>query len=355
MKILVIKFRHIGDVLLSTPLIHNLRIHYPDARIDVAVNDDTLPMLQNNPDIDTLLPYPRKNREKGLFNRIAQELRYLKKLQTPGYDLVINLTEGERGAYITLLSGARQTIGFRPTKGWMRLFSPYTLHADRMKIFEHAVNHDLQIVPLLGGEIVSRKVSIFWTSEEKERIDRILKEEGIDRYVHVHPVSRWMFKCWEDDRMAEIIDYIQEEKGIPVVITAAPDPVERKRVDSILSLCRSRPLDLGGELSLNELAALSERAELFFGVDTAPMHMAAAVDTPVVALFGASRPDIWGPWDNTMEKTEFTYTNGIQHSGRHTVVSHTDHSTFYENGIKKSRGMRKIITSDVKRVIDDKI
>ena len=116
------------------------------------------------------------------------------------------------------------------------------------------------------------------------------------RIVHIHPVSRWLWKCWGDDAMAQIIDWLQTERNARVVLTTGPVPRERERAQEIVRLCRTKPLFYDGNLSLSQIAALSAESDGYFGVDTAPMHMAAAVGVPVVALFGPTKPKNWGPW-----------------------------------------------------------
>jgi heptosyltransferase-3 len=96
--------------------------------------------------------------------------------------------------------------------------------------------------------------------------------------------------------MAEVIDWLQAERGARVVLTTGPEPRERGRARDIVAACRTKPLFFDGDLSLTQTAALSAAADLYFGIDTAPMHMAAAVGTPVLALFGPTDADVWGPW-----------------------------------------------------------
>ena len=114
-------------------------------------------------------------------------------------------------------------------------------------------------------------------------------------FIHLHPASRWEFKCWPTERTARLINALQA-RGLRVVMTAAPSEDERLHVTRILSQTEQAPVNLCGELSLKEMAALSARAALFVGVDSAPMHIAAAMGTPVVALFGPSGEAQWGPW-----------------------------------------------------------
>jgi heptosyltransferase-3 len=113
-------------------------------------------------------------------------------------------------------------------------------------------------------------------------------------FVHMHPASRWRFKCWPAERNAALADRLADE-GHRVVMTSAPD--ETPFIDEILGKMKSKPVNLAGTLSLKELGALTARARLFVGVDSMPMHLAAAMGVPTVALFGPSSEIVWGPWN----------------------------------------------------------
>ena len=138
-----------------------------------------------------------------------------------------------------------------------------------------------------------------WTPEDEAGLQAALSRQGGSTqkpYVVVHPTSRWMFKTWRLDGYARVIDHLQEACGLNVMVTGGPEEKEQAAVQAILSQCRTRPLDLSGRLTLKQLGCLIGGARLFFGVDSAPMHMAAAVGTPVLALFGPSGDIMWGPW-----------------------------------------------------------
>jgi heptosyltransferase-3 len=162
-----------------------------------------------------------------------------------------------------------------------------------------------------------------------------------------------MFKCWEDDRMASVIDYLQQEKELKVIITGAPVKKELDRIDKILTLCKTKPVNLSGKLTLKHLACLSSKAKLFFGVDTAPMHMAAATNTPVIALFGASFPVIWGPWNNKSDKELFKDEDAVQTNGLHHMVCNMNREIFYEDKVKKSKGMVLINEQKVREILEE--
>ena len=142
-------------------------------------------------------------------------------------------------------------------------------------------------------------MSLHWPERAAQKISELFVTGGYDQsapYAVVHPSSRWMFKAWRPEGNAEVIDYLVSEKKLQVVVTSSPDSGELDYLDRVLAATRSRVLNLAGKLDLPELAALINGAGMFFGVDSLPMHMAAAVNTPAVALFGPSGEHMWGPW-----------------------------------------------------------
>ena len=112
----------------------------------------------------------------------------------------------------------------------------------------------------------------------------------------MHPGAGWRFKCWTPAGYARVIEFFEEQWGLPVVLTGTRAAHEQELLAAVLKECRAAPVDLTGRLSLKELGALISKAHLFFGMDSAPMHLAAAVNTPAVALFGPSGVFNWGPW-----------------------------------------------------------
>lgn len=349
-KILLIKFRNIGDVLLSTPLIENLKHHFPDSAIDFAINKESIDMLSKNPLLNEIIVYDRKHiKALGFFKQAIAEINFIKRFRKNNYDIVINLTEGDKGAIIAYFSKSKLKMGFEVRAKLLKKLNIFDKIADD-KLPQHTVYKDLQFITLLDKKIISKNVSIFWNKDIENNIDKILLDNKISNFVHIHPVSRWMFKCWEDDRTAQIIDYLQIEKNLKVVITGAPNIVENDRINKIITLCKTTPLNLSGKLNLKHLAYLSKKSKFFFGVDTAPMHI-AAINTKVVALFGASEALKWAPWSNNCENI---YTNnGIQDQYKHLVFAKNDYNIFYENNIKKCRGMIDITTKDILAKIHD--
>ena len=353
MKILLIKFRNIGDVLLSTPVIDNLTQIYDNPQIDFAINAECKDMVSLNPNINKLVIYDRKL-QTGLISKLKLELDYIKSIRKTQYDIVINLTEGDRGIITSLCSKSILKIGFKPRKGILKHINIFDSYGeDHNKV--HTIDKDLQFITLLGKKIHRKRVSIYWDQHDSEIVNNILKEHNIDTFIQVHPVSRWMFKCWEDDRMAKVLDKLQVSKNVKVVITASPDKIEQNRVNSIVALCDNKPINLMGKLTLRQLAYLSSKSEFYFGIDSAPMHMAAAVGTQVFALMGGSEAIHWGPWDNNEMKNYYLNVTGSQTMGKNSIISDMDHNIIYIDGVKKCQGMLNISCDDVMSLLNVKL
>jgi len=303
-KILVLKFRHIGDVLLIVPTIRALKDTFPDASVSVAINAGTEEVLAGHELIDELIIFDRSVKKLPALKKISKEIGFIQDIRRRNYDMTVDLTSGDRAAILSFLSGARYRLATDPgTRGfWGKRFL-YT-HIAKIDSTKHMVLQNLDVVNQFGISSDNGDVDFFISDETKEKIRRLFEEKGIkkdDRIVHIHPVSRWMFKCWDDGYMAEIIDWMCGE-GMKVVLTCAPEKHERERLDTILSLLPEETrssgniINISGKTTIKELAAISDAAEIFFGVDSAPMHIAAAVKTPVIALFGPTNHFVWSPY-----------------------------------------------------------
>jgi len=317
-KILILKVQTIGDTLLTSPLISNLRAYYSDVVIDVMVNEGTQQMLSLNTEVNRVFEYKRESqRNLSNWQRLIRNIHFLKTIRSAKYDLLIDLDEGDRGALIARISGARIKVGSATiTSRFLR--NSYT-HLLPKRDNRHTVEINLDVLKSLSIPIVDKQVRIFWSQEDEALVSKQLK--NIDQFIHIHPFSKGWFKDIDNQAVANIIDYCEQDLGMRVVITAAPNQRELDKLTEILQLCQSSPLNLGGQLSLTQTGALNNRAKLFIGVDTAVMHMSAANDTPTLAFFGPTAPDTWGPWDNHLERTNYHRSGGLQVNGKHRVLS----------------------------------
>ena len=289
-RALVIKLRHHGDVLLAAPVLSVLGAR--GVEVDALAYDETAPMLEGHPALSRLHLVGRKWRAAG-FSRLRQEKRLFGELRERSYGLIVHLSEQPRGAWLARTLGARYSVAPRVAdRGafWANSFTHLFPVAPR----RHMVEVNLDALRRIGvqPDLAERKVEFVPGEEAESRIQGLVTGE----FVHIHPASRWRFKCWPAQKNAALIDRLAAD-GHQVVITAAPDPEERALIGQILERTKSKPLDLSGQLSIKEPGALAARARLFVGVDSMPMHLACAMGTPAVALFGPSGEAEWGPWN----------------------------------------------------------
>ena len=289
-RALVVKLRHHGDVLLAAPVLSVLNAR--GLEVDALVYDDTAPMLAGHPALAELFVVGRKWRDAGLA-RLGLERRLFASLRARAYGLIVHLTEHPRGAWLARTLGARYSVAPNaPDRGpfWRGSFTHYFPSIP----LRHMVEVNLDALRRIGIQpgLEERKVEFVPGPQAERRVEALIDGP----FVHLHPASRWRFKCWPAHKNAELVDRVAAE-GVQVVLTAAPDPTECALVDDIVSRAKSRPLNLAGQLSIKELGALARRAKLFVGVDSMPMHLAAAMGTPTIALFGPSREVEWRPWN----------------------------------------------------------
>jgi heptosyltransferase-3 len=303
-RVLVIKLRHHGDVLLAAPVISALKRLAPQSEVDALVYADTAPMLAGHPALAQLHLIDRGWKRQGLRRQTAAEWQLVKALRARRYDLVVHLSVHTRGAWLVRLLRPRWSVAPRFRGGfWAGSFSHfYPAQSDPQR---HTVETNLDSLRALGVEptTADKQVILVPGAAAEAHVAQLLAQHGLSAgsFIHVHPASRWAFKCWPAERVAALCDALAA-KGWPLVLTSAPDANEKALIAAVAAARNGNAaapaltLDLSGRLSLKELAALTARARLFVGVDSAPMHMAAAMGTPVVAIFGPSGDREWGPW-----------------------------------------------------------
>lgn len=299
-RVLVTKLRHHGDVLLTSPVFSVLKNQAPHVEVDALVYADTAAMLSGNPAVCRVFVVDRGWKALSWLDRARAEWSLLQQLRSRGYDLLIHLSEHPRGAWLARLLGPRYRVAadYPRVRGWWKASFSH-LYPLPMNGRRHVVELNLDALRRIGvqpGEN-ERKLRFVPGDEAEREVGRMLAELGLapGGYIHLHPASRWQFKCWPAEKTADLIDKLQA-LGQRVIVTAAPDADELDLVARIRALATTPFADLSGKLTLKQLGALTRGAKLFVGVDSAPMHIASAMQTPVVALFGPSGEFNWGPW-----------------------------------------------------------
>lgn len=297
-SVLVTKLRHHGDVLLSSPVFAALKRHAPHLAIDALVYQDTAEMLTFHPAIRCVHTIDRGWKRQGAIAQFQAEAGLVSKLRRARYDVIIHLTDHTRGLWLKWLSGARYGVARADVSKplWRRSFSH--LYALPRGTPRHTVELDLDALRRVGiyPAESERALVLIPGPAAEERVNQLMAVHRLQarQFIHVHATSRWMFKCWRVSELAKTIDALSPR--FPIVLTAAPAAREIAMIAEIKSALNVPVVDLAGQLSLKELAALIGQARLSLCVDSAPMHIAAAMQTPVVALFGPSSEIVWGPW-----------------------------------------------------------
>lgn len=292
MNILAIKLRHVGDNLLAAPALALLKKRFPDSRLSYLVpqNGGGAEMFHGQTFVDDVLEFPPDYGER---------LRLARTIARRGYDLSVDFSWDTRSALWGIISRAPIRLGYQFRKkipAW-----PYYTRTRPMGT-NHTAAANIELVELAGAHTESDedlRMNLAVPQQAADDADRLLAESGVgldEPFLVLHPTSRWMFKCWTDEGNAQFADAAERELGLRVVLTSGPSPTELSKLDRIVALCRTRPAVLAGRTTLLTLAALIRRAKLFVGVDSAPVHIASAVGTPVVALFGPSGQKEWHPW-----------------------------------------------------------
>ncbi len=287
-NILVIKLRHIGDVLLSTPVLRGLRKAYPDAQLTMLVNRGTEGVLAHNPDVNEVLCL-----EKGAWDT---QFKFVQMLRRRGFDCVIDLTDGDRSAVMSLATGAPVRIGFNAEHRWRGLL--YSKVAKPRPVDQHRVEYDLCALRALGLDPKPGVPTVSVSPAEELVVEQWLQENGLSGedsppLLLLQPGARYPLKVWPPERFAQLADRLAERFGCRILLGG--DQREREVVEQVARKTRCAPIVVAGKFSLLQFASLVGRCALFVGNDGGAMHIAATVGTPVVALFGPTYPQRWGP------------------------------------------------------------
>lgn len=316
-RVLVVMLRHHGDVLLTSPVFSALRDAAPAVEIDALVYRETLPMLAFNPLLSKVHTIDRLWKRSGPIEHLRAERALWASLRERRYDLVVHLTDHRRGAWLARSLKPRHAVAprLRDESGlagrfWRSSFTHRYANGSSTGPGSalgrrHTVDQNLDALRRLGIVITAPPpLSMVPGDAGEHDADALLARLGVmGPFIAMQPTSRWLFKCWPVASNAALIANLLR-RGETVLLSCAPDERERAMIAAIVAAVKEMaavPLerlavaDDGG--TLGRLAAVIARAKLFVGIDSAPMHIAAAMGTPVVAMFGPSGEFNWRPWE----------------------------------------------------------
>ena len=293
--VLLIQLGDIGDVVLTMPTIKALRQNFPENELVVSVREAARELLEDCPWPDRVISVNKGKR--GITEEIIYQKNFINALRKTRFHLAVDLRTGTRGAVIALLSGAHYRIGRFADDGRLLRNRAFT-HLVRPVYEEsqYSTEHNLNIISPFGLGVDSILPTLSVSQLMKRKAQAILKEAGVPldgEIMAIHPFSLWKYKEWNPKGFVSLIDHIETNHGLSVVITGSPE--ERGRVREMIKGRKERVFNLAGKTSIGELPALLQRCSLFIGVDTAALHIAAAVDVPTVGIFGPSSSVNWAP------------------------------------------------------------
>lgn len=297
-RILLIRPDHLGDILLTTPAIETLREAHPNAEIHALVGPWSAEILANYTAIDNILtlPFPGFSRSPnpGLRFPYQLALRSARHLRLVGYsDAVIFRPDHWWGAMLAFLAGIPRRIGYD-----LPDVAPFLTDALPHE-HQHVVRQNFRLIKTWTGDIDEAQVQLRFDTSEPDRayINGYLEEWGIgtdEKIVCIHPGSGTWVKRWTDTAWAKVADVLSDQLNATVIFTGGDH--EMQIVDSIVSHMEKDACVMVGDTQVQQLAALFERAEVVLGPDSGPLHLAVAVGTPTVTLFGPADPVEFGPW-----------------------------------------------------------
>ena len=294
-RILLIQISAIGDVILLTPALRAIRKQFPHARLTMVTSPINQQLLQNCPYIDEILTFrPDSHRDASSPSRFVAFVHSLRERQ---FDLAIDFEHWPRlTALLAYLSGAPRRIGFR-TSGQHRHYV-FTDTVEHMR-GKHELLSFLEIAKLLDCDTENTELEVWPCVEDFNWVEQFLKEHGIKNnipLVGIHPDAGRTEprRRWTEEGYQQVADALSKKYDAQIILTGAPSEIELSK--QIASMMHAKAIIASGKTNINQLAALFSRCQFVLCGNCGPMHLAAAVKTPVVALHGPTNPAQWGPW-----------------------------------------------------------
>ncbi len=281
-KILILQTAFAGDVILTTPLVKGIKQIFPESEIHFVVKPDTSDLLKNNPHIDKIHQYDKRGSEKGL----KALLRWMGILRKEDFDVVFVPHRSLRSALLAWGACIPRRIGFHRSAGSFLLTDvvPYLNEV-------HEVERNLQLLRIFGKSETDRHPELYPGPEEQREVDRFLCEMNIEtgrKMLAVAPGSVWLTKRWLPEGFAEVACEVWRKWRIPSILVGGKE--DQYLADRIAGQQNEFILNAIGKLSLLASAELIRRCSAILTNDSAPLHLAVAVGTPVVAIFGPTAP-----------------------------------------------------------------
>lgn len=294
-NILLVQLGDIGDVVLTLPVIRALKENYPAKKVIACVRDKAKELVEDCTWADGVIAISPKKR--GVAGYVLYQINFFRLLRRHNFGVAIDLRTGTRGAIVTFLSGARRRIGRFADDGklWRnRLFTDIVNPVNELE--QYAAEHNFNVAAPLNLDIQNRFPEILVPEKRKDEVRTLFEKEGIalkQPVFVIHPFSLWKYKEWKVEQWIMLVDCLVDKFQCQLIITGSEE--DSLRAGEIQTRVKAVVYNLAGKTSIGLLPAVMQAASLFIGVDTAALHVAAAVGTPTIAIFGPSSPQCWAP------------------------------------------------------------
>jgi heptosyltransferase I len=300
-RVLLIKLTSLGDVIHTLPVAASLKKAFPFLKLHWIIEDRCAPLLENHPLLDSVLVYPRKQiqalitrRKWGqalkLFGGLRRSLRDL------NIDLSLDLQGLAKSGLMALMAGAPYRIGCSGLKEMSYLISRKIPEEKGL----HVIDSNLKVAEFLGAKTEVPEFILGIKEEEKAWAKKFLGEDGLSAETRLIGLQVGVVppeKCWSLDNYWHFLEKVSELPGVRIILFG--DKTDQERIIPHLSKIPPQVINTLGKLSLRQLMALIDQCRLFIGGDTGPLHLAAGLGLPVVALFGGTDPGWSRPYGNT--------------------------------------------------------
>ena len=284
-NILIIKISSLGDVILGVPSLRAIRKKHPNAIIKVLVDVSFGGILKHSPYVDEIITCDFKKRDAG-----PSFLKFIERVRSEDIDVSIDLQNSRKSHLTAFLAGIPERYGYDNGKLSFLLNRKTNLPKQKLA----PVQHQAQVLALAGITRVEPRLELWSRKEDEEWVERFLSSGWLKSGQKLVALSlsaskRWETKNWSISRMAELADMLAAEKGIRVVAIGVEDDMER--AEEFFKKTSAKPMNAVGKTDMGRLISLIKRCDALLTGDSAPMHIAAAVETPHVAIFGPTDPD----------------------------------------------------------------
>jgi len=290
-RILVRSTNWVGDAILTTPAVRAVRKNFPDADVSILAKPWVAPVFYNNPDIDHILVYDSDGRHRGWSGKI----RLSRSLREGGFDLAVLLQNAFEAALLAYLARIPNRLGYKTDGRHLLLTHGVRLEPELKAV--HETEYYLGILEGAGLRSDGRELTLQVSEKERQEAEAFLSEYGVDSgqpLVGVSPGATYgPAKRWFPERFAAVCDRLQESSGACIVILGGPG--DAAAGDQVSRSMKMPPVNLCGKTTLRQAVSVIDRCQLFITNDSGLMHVAAALDIPLVAIFGSTNPVTTGP------------------------------------------------------------